>query len=405
MLTKIQLINVKLHKNLTLNLAPNINIVVGHTETGKTGMLKGLLWALKNWSTGEKLINNQGAKSCKVLLEVDGHTVVREWSKSLNSYTLDGTPFCSFRTDVPAQIADIINIDNVNIQTRRDLPFMVYWKASESADQFSQMMDISEINTSIRVCNKMVVDSKQETATLKSLLDAACEEFKNYSGVDEAFDGLNKLISLEKQCLAVEAELSVLQKMLNTYIQEHESTVKLSAVEPAIEHLERITKTTSEVNTLVQWIKEASSIVEQERLYSLELSAYSKAFEALDALSVISNKESELRTHASSVHTLTTKLSDYLKIKEEVVRLSVVCEALDGLAAVKQSTERTNKAADELSRLLAFSDALKEAEDSVSMCNNNLIAAQNRFKAEMPDECPLCGSNIKECKDEVLSIG
>ena len=67
MLTKDQLINVKLHKNLTLNLAPNINIFVGHTED-KTGMLKASLGTQRTGLPARNLSTIKVQKSCKVLI-------------------------------------------------------------------------------------------------------------------------------------------------------------------------------------------------------------------------------------------------------------------------------------------------------------------------------------------------
>ena len=159
MLSKITLKNIQAHEDLTLEFGPGLNVIHGSTDSGKTAVLRGLLWAAMNDGNGDKLLkNNNGAKECSVELTLDGHTIRRSWSKSANTYSMDGVNYSAFRTSVPAAIAEVVNMDTINVQRRRDVPFMVYWKATENAQQFSQMLDIDEIDRSIvlstRTCEK-----------------------------------------------------------------------------------------------------------------------------------------------------------------------------------------------------------------------------------------------------------
>ena len=67
MLSKITLKNIQAHEDLTLEFGQGLNVIHGSTDSGKTAVLRGLLWAAMNDGNGDKLLkNNNGAKECSV---------------------------------------------------------------------------------------------------------------------------------------------------------------------------------------------------------------------------------------------------------------------------------------------------------------------------------------------------
>ena len=195
MLTRMRIVNIQKHKDLEL-LLDKINVIVGTTDSGKTSVLRALTWALTNDDAGENLINNQGAKSCCVEIDADGNVIKRSWSKGKNAYSLDDKEFTTFRTSVPSPIADLLRLDTINIQRRRDLPFMVYFKASDCANQFSEMMDLSEIDNIITNSNKSVKvhsDVVDQLKADKAEIDKSLTKYEQLDEAIEAFNALNKL--------------------------------------------------------------------------------------------------------------------------------------------------------------------------------------------------------------------
>ena len=189
MLTRMRIVNIQKHKDLEL-LLDKINVIVGATDSGKTSILRALTWALTNDDAGENLINNQGAKSCCVEIDADGNTIKRSWSKGKNAYSLDDKEFTTFRTSVPSPIADLLRLDTINIQRRRDLPFMVYFKASDCANQFSEMMDLSEIDNIITNSNKSVKVHADDVEQLKAKKAEIDKELAKYEQLDEAIEAV-----------------------------------------------------------------------------------------------------------------------------------------------------------------------------------------------------------------------
>jgi len=196
MIEQITLKNIQKHDNLTLNFVSGVNVISGATDTGKTAIFRGLIWALMNEGESNKLIKH-GANKCSVTVTIDDNVIERAWSSSSNTYKLNGSLFKSFRTSVPGDIAKLVNMAPISIQSRRDLPFMVYYKGSETAEQFSTMLDLNEIQTVTSNTNKYVKDIQRNYEEAKEKLAEVREELKHYSGIDAAVEAVNRMKMIE----------------------------------------------------------------------------------------------------------------------------------------------------------------------------------------------------------------
>ena len=92
MFKRITIKNFQAHKKLELSFDPHVTTIVGPSDVGKSAVIRAIAWLATNRPSGTEFIRD-GAKTAIVELEIDGHTIRRERSKSLNLYVLDGQEF------------------------------------------------------------------------------------------------------------------------------------------------------------------------------------------------------------------------------------------------------------------------------------------------------------------------
>lgn len=212
MIEQLKATNLQKHENITLNFIDGVNVITGPTDSGKTAIFRGLKWVLMNEGDSSKLVKH-GTQKCTVSVTIDGNTVERSYSASSNTYKLNDNLYKSFRTSVPADIAALVNMDAISIQDRRDLPFMVYYKGSETAEQFSTMLDLNEIQTVTSNTNRYVKQVAEKVDDAKSKIAKAQEELDFYSDIDEA----NALLKKYAEDKAEGDRLVEEDRMLNDY--------------------------------------------------------------------------------------------------------------------------------------------------------------------------------------------
>lgn len=343
MLTRIRLVNIQKHKNLTLNL-DKINVITGATDTGKTSVFRGLLWGLTNNEAGDNLINNEGAKSCSVLINVDGHEVERSWTKSKNAYRLDDKEFTTFRTTVPTPIADILNMTDLNVQGRRDLPFMVYYKASECANQFSEMLDLEEIDSTISNVNKAVKQKTELVDKLKQQVKQYEDALKQYDKVDDAVKALAELGLLRGKLLQVEDRLTALLSLRKQ-------------VSDAQEAFER----TPNPYFAIKRMKELETLVEQ------------------------TNKSEDAWYEFSAL------LADAEYAQATVQKLSGAEQAYQDFCKLTEIAKRIKEVRDKHRVLESIQLAHRDVVQSAIAADNRYTVLRKEFEDSFPDVCPLCG--------------
>lgn len=205
MIEQLKATNLQKHEDITLNFIEGVNVITGPTDSGKTAIFRGLKWVLMNEGDSSKLVKH-GTQKCTVSVTIDGNTVERSYSASSNTYKLNDNLYKSFRTSVPADIAALVNMDAISIQDRRDLPFMVYYKGSETAEQFSTMLDLNEIQTVTANTNRYVKKVAEEVEQAKINIDKAQTTLDYYADVDEANALLKVYAELLVECNALAGE-------------------------------------------------------------------------------------------------------------------------------------------------------------------------------------------------------
>jgi exonuclease SbcC len=118
---RIILENFQAFEKAEFNLSPNLNVLVGVSNVGKSSVARALSLILFNqW---DKSWVKFGAKHCRVTIMTDtGISVIREKGEKVNKYILffDGasaTTYEAFGTTVPEPIQQALKIHEVQIDT------------------------------------------------------------------------------------------------------------------------------------------------------------------------------------------------------------------------------------------------------------------------------------------------
>lgn len=388
----IELVNIQKHKHITLSLS-GINVLIGETESGKTSILRGILWNILNNTSGEKLLNNDGAKACSVTITCGDDVVSRNWSKSENTYTLNGKKFSAIRTSVPDEVSKLYAVDSVNIQRRRDVPFMVYYKDTECAKQFGDMLDVSEIDRTIGASNAHVRELKTECDALSATVSSGEKELEELSFVDEAAESFSAIKELVVSADSEERKQERFGVLSDKLTQAVGYTNKYIALGDALKQFTALDKFSEDVTHIQDKLETHTTL--HTSLMSAEelLDKYSKYLGASRTLTHLNDDASALR----EISIKGRKLSD---LKKEFASLD--CSKFENLdEAVKQLNQITNSAEEigaienKVHSLFLLSTDYVQAQTDKTKKEDRYNALERKFKSEMPKVCPLCNQPIE----------
>ena len=134
MIKEVSIQNFQSHKDTHLEFHPGVNIIVGTSDSGKSAIIRTIRWVLQNKPLGDSFRSMWGGET-KVTLTLPEGQITRSKDKS-DKYTIEGPPKLeleAFRTSVPEEVLNMLNINSVNLQFQHDPPFLISSTSGEVA--------------------------------------------------------------------------------------------------------------------------------------------------------------------------------------------------------------------------------------------------------------------------------
>ena len=145
MLNRLKIKNFQSHRRSELTFSPGVNVIVGTSDSGKSAILRALRWLIWNRPSGDTFRSWWGG-DIEVELETSENTIRRRKGKT-DEYILDeGEPFRAFRTDVPQEITDAVNISEVNFQQQSERYLLLNSTSGEVARFFNKVAHLDQID-------------------------------------------------------------------------------------------------------------------------------------------------------------------------------------------------------------------------------------------------------------------
>lgn len=253
-LTKIVLENFQGFERGEFNLSPNLNILVGVSNVGKSSVARALSLVLYNqW---DKSWCRFGAKYCRITLETStGVVVVREKGEKVNRYILrlPGQPeqlFESFGTSTPEQVNQALKIHEVQIDTtdklnlnlagQMDALFLLSQTGSYRAKVLGKLSGATYLDHAIRELNKdkRRITAEKDAKDLEIVdLQAQVDKFgalESFSDTLSNLDArLSSLVAAEQRVEQIRSLLERVKALRDSWTREHAKSELLSGFDLA----------------------------------------------------------------------------------------------------------------------------------------------------------------------------
>lgn len=350
MIKSIQIQGFQSHEDSFLELNSHVNILVGSSDSGKTAILRALLWCIQNKPGGFSFCSHWG-DSTKVQIEIDNHIITRFRNKNTNQYLLDNLKFNAIGTEVPKEIQDILNIKNVNINLQLDPPFLLSETPGAVASHFNRIAKLDKIDTGLQNINSWI-------RTLTTDIKYKMEQKESLTNELTQFEYLEKF----------EIDLEVLEEMEKKQIQWNKNYQQLASI---------IVKT----KTIVVNIKAKSQLLSLEPL----LDNIFKLKEQKLSLEKDWNKIDGLLDRIEYVRSEIETQQDLFSIEKPVLSLLELYEE-------RKTLENERKG------LFKALSSIRSTEIAIAKAKAKFEALYKEYDEVFPDKCPLCGLPIPRKK-------
>lgn len=397
MIQSIQLINFQGHKNTTIDLSKGLNSLVGKSDSGKTSIIRAIKWVLTNRPSGDSLINhdafvkNKQVKPCIVTITTDKHTIQRERSADINSYTIDGLELKAIGTDVPDEVVQALNLNDINIQFQLDSPFLLNETSGEVARMLNKVIKLDDIDFTLKNLNSYAKKLKQEHDRIDMQLSTITSELESIDitqveqlvelgemleeSYTETTDKITRLTDLKNEVLKLDEILNESELVAHYEDLINEMTILYN-------ECEKVSLQASTMDTLIKEYGRSNSIVKHNNW--IDLIDFTSIEKTIQEYNAISNELALLDSLITQYNDLAIPNIPDIDFSEVEQYIALYKDIDTGITILEEM--------------------ITNYENSVKMVANlqkELQTQEVELKSMMKNRCPLCGQPIEEGVDHV----
>ena len=407
--------NFQSHRKTELELDPGVTAIVGSSDSGKSALMRALIWAVTNRPSGLAFASHwavdakgrlESPVSVQVLTDTGSVTRYRDGDSNVYEVWKDGSvqQLDAVRTDVPEQVREFFNLTEVNIQEQFDPHFLLAETGGGVARFLNKIIRLDVIDRFLGGVEKKRRDAQRKLTDVRERLTPLRVAEVRQRGILERADQLLYRATKYRERLSRKADQGY----------------------RIWEELETVQKEQARVERLGRWIREGGrcllelATVSTSRLeYGLvleglgrDVAAYEQAMNQQRAagrmllrapgiLKRLEEVEGERRAQAAQALKLGRELVEHQRKAEvsegasdEIRRLGHPLARAEGKAAALREVTPLRKRAQE--QVQQFRLGLREWETAGTRAEQAAVTlqkAERDFHRQLPDGsvCPLCG--------------
>ena len=379
------------HKDTTIKFSSGVNAVIGDSDCGKSAVIKALDWVINNKPSGDEFVSWwAGKEPTSVEIGINGHRVIRQRTKSTNTYQLDtGDLYKAFGQGVPEDIQKVLNIKDVNVHRQPDSPFLLSETSGKVALYINKIANLEKMQNSETEIGLQVKRKRSKLAISEDELTEKKKEETEFKWIDKADKYLIILETLQTRRNTLSDKRKNVKSLL-FQIQINKDELKhYSWLDLAREKLNltlALNKKRSLAYDAVRRVKAGINRINDARNKLSKLSGL-KIKEGLDLLLDLQNKRQKLNNQFNKIDSIVSKINAN-KTELEKLPGTEAKEKFKNLSTLNYNIEKKTK---KYNAVLAITERIESNQKQFKKVKADADKGRREFHSLMPDQCPLCG--------------
>ena len=427
--------NFQSNENTHVIFDEHMNVIVGETSSGKSSILRAILWCLYNDPKGTDFITTGQSQVSVKLIFSDGTAIERRRTRtSAGQYLVtapDGTvnSYQGFSHDLPAEVMETHQMPEVqlakdvkarlNVSSQLEGPFLLSESNLTKASIIGRIVGTQDIDQAIKELNKQVIGNSRSIKQSRLQVEEWERQLTHYQNLDaqkQVIDLLELYVSeYEKTDQDVQAYQRVIQAKEELERQRQAVTQALNALPDAA--------------TIQRILMEASDLMQDIHDMSVTLTAYDKMVSKrrevetlLQALPDVQPIIQEFATYDQLCQTIEVEVQTLTQLLSWQARIQTTSNQLDELPMINpayfEKTQALIVTIEETLQALDKHEELKErirnGLDYVANCQGAYAEAVKEYETSEQElqalikeqhHCPLCGAELEDAHIEHIMKG
>lgn len=350
MINSLTIQNYSSWKDAVLEFSHGLNVITGETDSGKSALIGAMNWVINNRPSGEeyRTWGTEKEKTAVCLELAEKILVGRLRSRSENIYAIAKIPSSleklfsekdnkleSFGQDVPREVKELLNFDDLNIQYQMDQPFLFTESPGEVARYINKLVDLDVISSSLSNIARVEKKARTDLEYAENHLTSLQEELTQFNDLESAEKKLLYIEQLSGQAGNIRHAIPELSKIIYD-INELEDEIKIRVeVREAEKALDSLIADQDSITKERKRLKELRSLIEEIALLETETEEGEQVAKAGQSIDKLIGLEKELDRLNTDIHYLGQLVKDIeryeIQIKQGEIALGKMEEEIKEL--------------------------------------------------------------------------
>jgi exonuclease SbcC len=283
-LLKVNITNFQSHKESELEFTDGVNVIIGPSDAGKSAIFRAIYWVITNRPLGDSFRSYWGGDT-RVDLHFDDVIISRLKGDSDNQYIITNeSPLVlkAFGTDTPEEVVKLLSLDDINIQSQIDPPFLLANTPGEVAQLLNKAASIDDIDKAMSNLKSYYNETKRSKTYLEKQIIDIQEELQQYDNLPE----LEKLVDVFEHMVR-EAEMYIgqydrLSELVDRIYNVQDELSKFKDVDNYLSLLNEALTSLEELNLIKGRVKQISDLVTKIKNIETSIIKTEKTIEQLE---------------------------------------------------------------------------------------------------------------------------
>jgi len=170
-ISEVEIQNTKSFLKAKINFSEYLNVITGKSDSGKSALVKCLIFAILN-KAGRNIRTKNVDEDSFVSISNGKETVRRTRNNKGNFYDTDfgdhGSQFTAIKSDVPHEVSKMLNLTEHNIQEQKDPFFLIDESPGAVSKALNEVSGLSEIDRTKKLITTKINDIASEIRETKN---------------------------------------------------------------------------------------------------------------------------------------------------------------------------------------------------------------------------------------------
>jgi len=372
MLTEIHLTNFQAHRDRHLTFVPNVNVIVGPTNAGKSSVFRAIRWLVEHKPITGLQTFDEPHTEVTIASERGEATRFKHPSEGYG-YKVGDAIFVACATKQPSEVQATLGLSEINLQGQHDAPFLLTLSPGQMAKELNRIVDLSIIDKANSIAASNATRTKGELSAMETIAEKQKAELDQIAWIPGVLAQHESLVVFMQE----------LQYKQNRYTQLSDKSQVIDDLSKSLLALESL------ILGLQALADQAKALADKQNRRKAILTTVAPLADVSAKISLVNTVGSGLAKLKKQGEQIAAKQSRFVVLQSAIQRLASTKEIHGDVDLLLEASKRLAESRAKQTKLMRLLESIADWQGTYRVACQSVTELETKIKL-VREVCPTC---------------